>query len=62
MRIWAWVVEAFFYADMVLNFFHSYRDTDKNEVIVEFNAICMNYIKGAFIIDLLACFPFQVIF
>lgn len=62
MLYWTWMVEGFFYADLLLSFFQEFRDNDKNIVIRDFWVISMNYLKGWFIIDFLACFPFNIIF
>lgn len=60
--IWDWMVEAFFYTDLVLSFFHAYIDEETDEIVEDFDSIYKNYLGGWFIIDLVAVFPFQVIF
>ena len=60
--VWDWMVEGFFYTDLVLSFFHAYIDEETDEMVEDFVSIYRNYLAGWFIIDLVAVFPFQVIF
>ena len=60
--IWDWCVEGLFYTDLLLNFFHSYRDPETLNPVEDFLLIAKNYMGGWFVIDFLACFPFQVMF
>lgn len=62
MFIWNWIVEGFFYTDLILSFFHSYHDPERNVVVKDFKKICKHYLGGWFIIDSLAVFPFHLIF
>lgn len=60
--VWDWVVEFFFYLDLILSFFQAYYDDTKNTVVTSFDDIYKHYLKGWFIIDFLAVFPFNLIF
>lgn len=60
--VWDWMVEAFFYTDLVLSFFHAYVDEETDEIVEDFASIYKTYLGGWFIVDLVAVFPFQVIF
>lgn len=62
IKIWDWVVEGFFYTDLILNFFHAYRDPDTLQPVTNYKLICEHYMSGWFIIDFVAVFPFQVMF
>ena len=39
MRVLNWIVEAFFYTDLVLSFFHAYYDTERNIVVKDLKSI-----------------------
>lgn len=56
--VWDWIVEAFFYTDLVLNFFHAYRDPETQNPVEDLGKISKNYLYGWFMVDFLAVFPF----
>lgn len=60
--IWDWIVEGSFWADLILNFLHSFRDPETLNAVEDITIIAKNYFYGWFIVDFLACFPFQVMF
>lgn len=62
IKTWDWIVEGFFYADFFLNFFQAYKDPNTLKIVTNNLIIAKRYIYGWFIIDLLAIFPFQVMF
>ena len=62
VKIWDWTVEVFFYTDLLLNFLHSYRDPETLNAVENITLIVKNYLYGWFLIDFLACFPFQLLF
>eukprot|EP01052_Picozoa_sp_SAG31_P013646 SAG31_NODE_826_length_11751_cov_4.887659_2_plen_127_part_00 len=52
MEWWEWVLDGFFYFDIIVNFFTGF---DKGyEVVMDRKLIAMAYIKGWFIIDLIS--------
>ncbi|XP_055688851.1 potassium voltage-gated channel subfamily H member 8 isoform X2 [Lutzomyia longipalpis] len=52
------VVEALFIVDIILNFRTTYVSR-KGEVVSDSKAIALNYLKGWFVVDLLAALPFD---
>ncbi len=57
-----YVVEIFFVTDLVLNFFQGYRDNDTYVYVRDVKLIAKHYvIKGSFVVDFIAVFPFQQI-
>lgn len=62
MITWNWVVEGFFYLDLILSFFHAFHDHERNVVVKDLRSIAKRYVGGWFIIDLLAVFPFSYIY
>jgi len=56
-----WIIEAFFLADLVFNFFLEYRDPNTYKRIRDFKKISTRYLKGRFAFDFLALFPFYLI-
>jgi len=56
------VVECFFYCDLVLNFFHAYRDSDNLQVVSNIKGIAIHYFQTWFIIDFISVFPFGLLF
>ena len=58
MVTWNWIVEGFFYFDLIFSFFHAYHDPDHNMIVKDFRSIAKHYLSGWFIIDLVAVFPF----
>ncbi|KIZ07885.1 Potassium channel AKT1 [Monoraphidium neglectum] len=62
--VWFWVegmIDAFFYIDLVLNFFVAYEDPVTGDIIADQRKIAVRYLKGWFAIDLLATFPVDYI-
>jgi hypothetical protein len=57
-----WVVEGFFYLDLILAFLHGYWDEDENISVDDFATIYNKYLNSWFAIDFFAVFPFQVFF
>eukprot|EP00347_Sterkiella_histriomuscorum_P004721 403359363 len=54
-----WVVDSLFFFDILITFFTGYEETD-GSFQYKLKSIAKNYIQTSFIIDLIACFPFQV--
>ena len=59
--IWEQMVEIFFCIDIILRFFHEYRDPESFEYVNDFRKIAKNYITGWFLIDFAAVFPFNLL-
>lgn len=55
------IVDIIFGLDILIMFRTSYRDPQSDLKIRDAKQIAINYIKGRFIIDLLASFPFDLI-
>ena len=53
-------VDILFGIDIVVNFVSAYEQPD-GRLIIEHKKIASNYLRGWFILDFLACFPFQLI-
>ena len=60
-KSWDFIVEIFFYADIILNFFSEYKDPDKNETISDFKEIAKAYLNSWFLIDFISVFPFHIL-
>jgi hypothetical protein len=59
----AYVIEAFFGLEILLKFFTSYKDYETFQVITSLKKIAQNYImNGTFILDIVAFFPFNMLF
>jgi len=54
------IIEALFMADVVVNFFSAYTDSEEN-LITNLKQIVLNYLKGWFALDVIACFPFELV-
>ena len=55
-------VEVLFGVDIVLNFFHSYRDPENFKEVTAFKPIAHNYVfSGWFFVDFISVFPFNYI-
>jgi CRP-like cAMP-binding protein len=57
---WFWmegVINLFFWADLVLNFFTAYEHPITSALITDRKKIAQRYLRGWFVIDLLASFP-----
>ena len=61
-QIFEWTVDILFAIDIFVNFISVYEDRKTGVIILDRKKIAMNYIKSWFILDLLACFPFQLVF
>ena len=44
-------------ADLVMNFFVAYENPVSGEIITDHKKIALRYLKGWFVVDLLATFP-----
>lgn len=53
------VIDALFAFDIFVNFNSSYMDEDQGLLIANRKVIAKSYLKGWFLIDLVACIPFQ---
>lgn len=62
INIFDWVVEGVFYIDIILSFFQAYRDEDTMLIVMKFNHTYKHYIGTWFVIDILAVFPWALIF
>ncbi|GKV00222.1 hypothetical protein SLEP1_g12955 [Rubroshorea leprosula] len=51
-----------FLLDIVLQFFLAYRDSQTYRMVYNRNQIALRYLKSNFILDLLACLPWDVIY
>jgi len=60
-RAWYVIQEILFGIDIVVNFFVEYQDKGSGETVRNWYAITMRYVKGTFLWDLLAIFPFYEI-
>jgi len=47
--------------EIILNFFTSQIDPETSEQVFTLKKIALNYLKGAFIINLITAFPYQLI-
>lgn len=56
-----YIMDAIFLLDLVMTFFVSYYDEDKNIQVTAYKAIAMNYLKTWFIIDLVSILPIEPI-
>ena len=61
-QVFEWTVDILFAIDIFVNFISVYEDRKTGVIILDRKKIAMNYIKSWFILDLLACFPFQLVF
>lgn len=58
-----WMVEGFFFTDLIFNFFQEYKDPETYENVRNHKKIAKRYIfKGWFFIDFISVFPFVSIF
>jgi hypothetical protein len=53
-------LDALFILDLFVNFLSAYEDQDKNTE-VRLKHIATNYMKGWFLLDVVACIPFQLL-
>ena len=52
--------DVFFGLDSLINFISSYYD-EKNQLIFTLKDIVLNYLKTYFFLDLISCFPIEMI-
>lgn len=52
--------DVFFGLDILINFISSYYD-EKNQLIFTLKDIVLNYLKTYFFLDLISCFPIEMI-
>ena len=55
------IVDDFFFIDIILNFLTGYV-TNRNNIVVDVKRIRLNYLTSFFIFDLLCVFPFEIFF
>ena len=61
--IFDWIVEVFFWVDLILNFFQEYKDPETYENVRNHKLIAKRYIfKGYFVFDAISVFPFTALF
>ncbi|XP_058179676.1 potassium channel SKOR [Rhododendron vialii] len=51
-----------FLVDIILQFFLAYRDTQTYKIVHKHTPIALRYLKSSFVIDLLGCLPWDVIY
>jgi hypothetical protein len=56
------ILDSIFIIDLILNFFMSYEDAESGREIKDPKRITRNYLKTWFVLDLLACVPFDLVF
>ena len=54
------IFDAFFSLDILINFISSYYD-EKNQLVFTLKDIVLNYLKTYFFLDLISCFPIEMI-
>lgn len=54
------IVDVLFFIDIIVNFLSAYDDPKSGQQIVDLKLIAMKYIKGWFLLDLLAVLPVQL--
>jgi hypothetical protein len=57
--IFDYVIDAIFFADIIVNFLSAYYDA-QNNLVTAHSAIASNYLRGWFTIDFIASFPFYL--
>lgn len=55
------IINVFFILDIFINFCTTYIDSDSKEEVTNYKLIALSYLKGRFIIDLLASIPFDYV-
>ena len=53
-------VEFLFWLDLVFCFCQEYKDDELLIIVTDIKLIAMNYLKGSFFYDLMACLPFAL--
>ncbi|KDO49856.1 hypothetical protein CISIN_1g0101681mg, partial [Citrus sinensis] len=51
-----------FLVDIIMQFFLAYRDSQTYCLVYKLTRIALRYLKSSFIIDLLSCLPWDVIY
>lgn len=59
LSVIAYMIEILFVIDLILNFFHAYRDPESLVEVRDLTDIARHYCTTWFIPDLIAVFPFQ---
>ncbi|KAL2644033.1 hypothetical protein R1flu_011620 [Riccia fluitans] len=54
--------QAIFIADILVNFFLAYRDPESYKLVIDFPSIADRYVKSDFILDVIACLPWDAIY
>mmetsp|Transcript_29675 Transcript_29675/g.81699 ORF Transcript_29675/g.81699 Transcript_29675/m.81699 type:complete len:743 (-) Transcript_29675:97-2325(-) len=60
MHVLELVIDCFFYCDVIVNFFLAYHD-DRGFLITSHQAIALAYLRGYFLLDVVACCPPQLV-
>lgn len=55
------VFDTLFWFDLVINFVSAYYD-EEGKLVRTRREVMLNYLRGWFLIDFLACFPFEQVF
>lgn len=54
------IIEGLFWMDMIFNFCTEYLDEESFKIVDDFRSIFFHYLKGTFIVDLIACLPMEL--
>lgn len=60
MVVFEYIVDIIFSLDILVNFLSATENTSDNTIIYKHKEIAKNYIQSWFVLDLIACFPFQL--
>ena len=60
-KIFDTIIDFFFCTDVVLNFFTGYIDERLDTIILKRDKIMKHYLKGTFLLDVLASFPYELV-
>ena len=60
-KIFDTIIDFFFCTDVVLNFFTGYIDARLDTIILKRDKIMKHYLKGTFLLDVLASFPYELV-
>lgn len=55
-----WSIDSLFFIDIIITFFSAYEEAD-GYIESNWKKIAITYVRSWFFLDLLACFPFQVL-
>ena len=61
LTIIEYVVDAFFFIDILINFFTAYYNSN-NELVTDKFMIAKRYLRTWFLIDLIGCIPIQLFY